>query len=247
MADALRAHGRPLGTLETGTPLARMDVVGFSLQYEMTFTNVLEMLDLAGIPLRSRDRGESDPLVVAGGPVVFNCEPVADFVDLVFIGDAEETPPGVPRALKALKRSGAPRSERIRRLARDRGDLRPRAVRPRETTTGCSIPVGTGGAPYPVRRRIVYDLDRFPFPDRSSCPTARSCTTASRSRSCADARSGAASARPVTSTGPTRERDPEPGPRHRDPLGARHRLRRVLARPRSTPGSTARSIRCSST
>ena len=90
MAQELRDHGFPLASLETGRALNRFDVVGFSLQYEMTFTNVLEMLDLGDIPLRSADRGGTDPLVVVGGPVVFNIEPLADFVDLVFVGDAEE-------------------------------------------------------------------------------------------------------------------------------------------------------------
>src|SRR6185295_7065173 len=116
MADALRRHNRPLATLETGTPLRTMDIVGFSLQYEMTFTNVLEMLDLAGIPLRASDRGEGDPLVVAGGPVVFNVEPLADFLDLVCIGDGEELIPELLDLLKELKSQRAPREERIRRL-----------------------------------------------------------------------------------------------------------------------------------
>jgi radical SAM family uncharacterized protein/radical SAM-linked protein len=171
MADALRARRRPLGTIETGTPLARLDVVGFSLQYEMTYTNILEMLDLGGIPLRSKDRGESDPLVVAGGPVVFNCEPIADFLDLVFIGDAEEVLPEFLDALKALKRSGARRSEKIRRLAQIEGIYAP-ALYALEEEHGLLIPVGTGAAPYPVKRRIVYDLDRFPFPDRIVVPHA---------------------------------------------------------------------------
>ena len=109
MADALRRRRTPLSTLETGTPLKTMDVVGFSLQYEMTFTNVLEMLDLAGIPLRSADRGEDDPLVIAGGPVVFNVEPLADFLDFVFIGDGEELVPEFLDKLKALKRAKATR------------------------------------------------------------------------------------------------------------------------------------------
>ncbi len=100
MADALRRHHRPLTTLETQTPLREFDVVGFSLQYEMTFSNVLEMLDLSGIPLRSANRGDDDPLIVVGGPVVFNVEPLADFVDLVFVGDGEEQ---IPEFLDLLK------------------------------------------------------------------------------------------------------------------------------------------------
>lgn len=169
MADALRRHNRPLATLETATPLSAMDVVGFSLQYEMTFTNVLEMLDLAGIPLRSSQRGESDPLIVAGGPVVFNCEPIADFLDFVFIGDAEELLPEFLDKLKALKRASAPRSARIRELAKIPGIYAP-ALYCLEEDDGLLIPVGNGHAPYPVKRRIVYDIDRFPFPDRILVP-----------------------------------------------------------------------------
>ena len=169
MADALRRHRRPLTTLETSTPLATMDVVGFSLQYEMTFTNVLEMLDLAGIPLRAAARGESDPLIVAGGPVVFNCEPIADFLDFVFIGDAEELLPEFLDTLKALKRDGASRATRIRALAAIPGIYAP-ALYALEDDQGLQIPVGDGRAPYPVKRRIVYDIDRFPFPDRIVVP-----------------------------------------------------------------------------
>jgi radical SAM superfamily enzyme YgiQ (UPF0313 family) len=132
MADALRRTRSPLTTLETGTPLGRLDVLGFSLQYEMTFSNVLEMLDLAGIPLRSRDRREDDPLVIAGGPVVFNCEPLADFLDLVFIGDGEELIPEFLERLKELKRARAPRAERLRALAAIEGIYVPSRAPARE-------------------------------------------------------------------------------------------------------------------
>jgi len=172
MADALRRHGLPLGTLESGAPLRRLDVVGFSLQYEMTFTNVLEMLDLAGIPLRSARRGDDDPLVVVGGPVVFNVEPLADFVDLVFVGDGEELIPEFLDRLKQLKRARAPRAARIRELARIEGLYAPALYRVEpEPPLGLLIPVpGETEAPYPVRRRILMDLDRFPFPDRIIVP-----------------------------------------------------------------------------
>lgn len=171
MGDALRRRGLPLATLETGTPLRRMDVVGFSLQYEMTFTNVLEMLDLAGIPLRAGDRREDDPLVVAGGPVVFNVEPIADFLDFVFVGDAEELLPEFLDRLRELKRRGASRAERIRALGSIEGVYAP-SLYDLEEDDGLLVPVGRGDAPWPVRRRIVYDLDRFPFPDRIVVPHA---------------------------------------------------------------------------
>jgi radical SAM family uncharacterized protein/radical SAM-linked protein len=171
MAEALRRAERPLSSLETGTPLAAFDVVGFSLQYEMTFTNVLEMLDLAGIPLRAARRGEQHPLIVVGGPVVFNVEPLADFVDLVFVGDGEEMIPEFLDRLRELKRAGAPRAARIREAAAVEGIYAPSLyeVAP-DPGHGLLIPQAPDDAPYPVLRRIVYDLDAYPFPDRIIVP-----------------------------------------------------------------------------
>ena len=85
----LRKRDLPLVSLESWTPLARFDCVGFSLQYELTFTNILTMLDLGGIPIRSVDRSDEDPLVMAGGPVAFQPEPMAPFIDAYLIGDGE--------------------------------------------------------------------------------------------------------------------------------------------------------------
>lgn len=171
MADALRRHREPLRTLETGTPLRELDVLGFSLQYELTFTNVLEILDLAGIPLRSAQRGPDDPLVVAGGPVVFNVEPLAEFLDLVVVGDAEELLPEFIERLLALERDRASRGEKIRSLAAIEGIYAPGLYGvEREPGHGLLVPVDLGRAPYPVRRRIALDLDRFPFPDRIVVP-----------------------------------------------------------------------------
>src|SRR5207249_6013561 len=108
----------PLASLETDTPLHRFDVLGFSLQYEMTFTNLLTMLALGGIPLRSAQRRRGDPLVIAGGPVVFNSEPIADFLDCVLLGDAEELLPEFLLRYAELRGGGADRPEVLRELAR---------------------------------------------------------------------------------------------------------------------------------
>jgi radical SAM superfamily enzyme YgiQ (UPF0313 family) len=86
----MRAEGLPLFSLETKSPLRDFDIVGFTLQYELSYTNILYMLDLAGIPFYSKDRDESYPLVVGGGPCAVNAEPIADFFDLFMIGDGEE-------------------------------------------------------------------------------------------------------------------------------------------------------------
>jgi len=93
----------PLFSLESKTPLYNFDVLGFTFQYELHYTNILNMLNLAGIPLKSRDRGDRDPLIMGGGPSAFNPEPMADFIDIFLIGDAENVIVRVLRKIKELK------------------------------------------------------------------------------------------------------------------------------------------------
>lgn len=106
MIEKLRAFGIPLTTLESRRPLRQFDIVGFSLQYEMSFTNILMMLDLGGIPLRSAARDLSFPLVIGGGPVAMSPEPIADFMDAFIMGDGEETLQKFIDRVKAWKREG---------------------------------------------------------------------------------------------------------------------------------------------
>src|SRR5580692_5309301 len=118
MEAELRARGLPLVTCESARPLSDFDVVGFSLQFELTYTNVLTMLDLGGIPLRTEARGEGDPLVVAGGPTATHPEPLAPFVDAIVIGDGEEKATEVALTWARLRRAGAPRRDRLVALAK---------------------------------------------------------------------------------------------------------------------------------
>ncbi|MBC7963564.1 MAG: B12-binding domain-containing radical SAM protein, partial [Steroidobacteraceae bacterium] len=90
MEAQLQASAAALTTLESGTPLAKCDIVGFTLQYELSYTNIVNMLRLAGIPLMACDRDDSFPLIVAGGPCAYNPEPLAPFLDAVLLGDGEE-------------------------------------------------------------------------------------------------------------------------------------------------------------
>ena len=90
MDAKMKEYGIPLTAHESGDPLTEFDIVAFTLQYELCYTTALQMLKLAGIPLYSKDRGESDPIILAGGPCVYNAEPVADFFDLINIGEGEE-------------------------------------------------------------------------------------------------------------------------------------------------------------
>lgn len=161
MEQAMRRRGVPLYSLETRTPLAEFDIVGFSLHYELTYTNVLTMLDLAGIPLRATDRRSLLPLVIAGGPVVTNPEPVAPFFDLLVIGDGEEAFPALVRRVEALRDGGASREEALRELATMRGVYVPSLYEPRRDERGRLAGWGARHPEMPkrVRRTWVESLD----------------------------------------------------------------------------------------
>src|SRR5258708_6011033 len=113
MEAELRKRDVPLVSCESARPLRDFDVVGFSLQFELTYTNVLTMLDLGGVPLRSVDRGEDDPLVIAGGPTATHPEPLAIFIDAFVIGDGEESATNVALLWTDLQSKGAPRADRL--------------------------------------------------------------------------------------------------------------------------------------
>lgn len=176
MEELLRREGKPLTSLETGTPLARFDIVGFSLQYELCATTVLQMLDLGGIPLRACNRGPNDPFVVAGGPITFNPVPMAPFFDAFAIGDGEELILELAEALVQWKKNGASREELLRRWKQLPGVFVPALHRPGES----------------VVRSAVLDLEMADAPndlivpycetvhDRVAVEIARGCTRGCR-------------------------------------------------------------------
>ena len=153
----LRAHGLPLVSLESARPLRDFDLVGFSLQYELTFTTVLAMLELGGIPLRAAERGEDHPLVIGGGPVASHPEPIAPFFDLFLLGDAERALPELLREEAGLRERGAGRAERVARLG-----ARPEIYAPALAPVGPDELTGrlVVGEPGQVQaqRRIEWDL-----------------------------------------------------------------------------------------
>jgi radical SAM family uncharacterized protein/radical SAM-linked protein len=199
MEEELRTRGLPLVSLESQRPLREFDVLGVSLQYELTFTNMLTLLDLGGIPLRAADRAEDDTLVLVGGPTASHCEPVAAFIDAAFIGEAEELLPAVVLAWAAMRRE-------IRAGARTRRDalaeLAQRFPVYVPSLYATEVDAQTGmtvvGAPLDprvparVRRAMVADLDAYPFPtdtpvpyaeavfERASVEIARGCTEGCR-------------------------------------------------------------------
>lgn len=118
MADLMREKGVPLFSLESCRPVVDFDVVGITLPHELAATNVLETLDLAGIPLRTADRAEGDPIVLAGGPCAYNPEPYAPFFDVILVGEGEEQLPETLELIRELRASGTPRAEILREVAR---------------------------------------------------------------------------------------------------------------------------------
>ncbi|HKO89807.1 MAG TPA: TIGR03960 family B12-binding radical SAM protein, partial [Polyangiaceae bacterium] len=171
MQEQLLGHGEFLRSLENARPLCEFDIVGFSLQYELTYSNVLCMLQLGGIPLRAEHRGDGDPLIIAGGPVATHAEPLAPFIDAFVIGDAEELAGEIAHSWAAAKQAGLSRRERLAQLALLNGVYVPQfygtCVDP-ETGLGVVEPLAGVPAPtLPIARRLVPDLSRFPFPDQS--------------------------------------------------------------------------------
>ncbi len=170
MEDIMRAEKIPLFSLESFRPLNQFDVVGFSMQYELSITNVLNMLDLSGIPLRSRERGNDDPIVIAGGPVVFNPEPFADFFDAFLIGDGEEV---TVEFLDCIyKNQGVDREELLLKLATIEGVYIPSlyTVSYHEDGTLQGMQTRHEGVPPRVRKRLVRDLDKSYYPEKPIVP-----------------------------------------------------------------------------
>ncbi|MHB8054997.1 MAG: TIGR03960 family B12-binding radical SAM protein [Candidatus Aminicenantales bacterium] len=175
MEEALRASGIPLFSLESRTPLSAFDIVGFSLLYELNYSNVLTMLDLGGIALRAADRPDSAPIVIAGGPAVFNPEPVADFFDAMVAGDGEEAFPEILELLISLKARRASRPEILRVLAGVSGVYVPSLyeVGPGEKSA-LLVVRPKGDAPYPVEKRVLRTFSRSPFPSDIIVPNVQS-------------------------------------------------------------------------
>jgi len=173
MEAALRGEREPLRSLENGLPLGRFHVVGFSLLYELSFSNILTILDLGGLPFYSRERPLSAPLIVGGGPVGSNPEPVADFFDLFVIGDGEEVFPEVIRreaALRAGRSDIRDKHDYLAGFADIPGVYIPGLYSPSTAGRFVTAVPATGAAPATVRRLWLADLDTYPLPERNLVP-----------------------------------------------------------------------------
>jgi radical SAM family uncharacterized protein len=165
----LRQRGLPLVSLESHLAVRDFDVVGFSLQYELTYTNLLTILELGGVPLRAADRGADDPIVIAGGPCAFNPEPLAPFLDAVVLGDGEDVVGQIVDAVQAGR--GRDRAARIRALADVAGVYVPGLYEPHYHADGTVAVVrALAGAPERVSKRVLPDLDTYPPPPNPIIP-----------------------------------------------------------------------------
>jgi radical SAM family uncharacterized protein/radical SAM-linked protein len=166
----LRAGTIPLCSLESRIPLSDFDIVGFSLLYELNFTNILTMLDLSGIPFFARDRDESHPFVIAGGPCTFNPEPLSHFFDAMVLGDGEVVVLKLADAWLAWEDSGADREVLLKEWSGLQGVYIPSFFRTDTTSRGLQVVTPLFSEYRTVRKAVVPDLNQVPFPARPVIP-----------------------------------------------------------------------------
>lgn len=170
--QVMRDHNIPLYALESRDPIKDFDFIGFTLQYELSFTNVLNMLDLAGVPLTTAERDDwSTPVVVAGGPCACNPEPLADFIDIFFLGEGEEVDLEVMDLYQKIKHDGGSKQDFLIAASRIEGVYVPSLYDVSYSEDGTIDRVEPlFGAPATVRKRIIKDLDAVYYPDKFVVP-----------------------------------------------------------------------------
>ncbi len=171
MEKEMRERSIPLYALESGDPLTEFDLIGFTLQYELSYTNILNMLDLAGIPIRAADRKDLTPIIVGGGPCACNPEPIADFFDLFMLGDGEEVSDELFNLIIKCKKEKASKADFLVRAAQIKGVYVPSLyeIAYNKDKTIKSI-TSTNNAPEKVTKRIISDLDSVHYPDKFIVP-----------------------------------------------------------------------------
>jgi radical SAM family uncharacterized protein/radical SAM-linked protein len=171
MEKEMRNRGIIPSTLDSGRPLSNFDIIGFSLQHELSYTNVLNMLDLSGIPFLSAERDNSFPLIIAGGPACFNPEPVADIFDAILIGDGEEAALEICKTIRDAKRNKINKKEILHGLKKIKGLYVPSFFKVHYLPEG---PVEYVEPLYPdyrkVQKALVSDINRYPFPSDQVVP-----------------------------------------------------------------------------
>ena len=151
MEKVMREDGVSLFSIETSTPIKEFDIIGFTLQYELSYTNVLNMIDLSGLPVRSAERSSDMPVIMAGGPCTFNPEPLAPFIDLFLVGDGEE-------AVVALCE--------LYSVTSNKGEFLKQAAK----LDGVYVPSVYDNEPYTVKKSLIRNLDKQPYPEKPVVP-----------------------------------------------------------------------------
>lgn len=174
MEAKMRENGLPLTSLETSKVLRDFDFVGFTLQYELSYTNILNMLDLGGIPMFAQERGDADPFVIAGGPCVFNPEPLADFIDFFIVGEGEEIMVELMTAYKVWRQEGKPggRGEFLKRVVLLDGIYVPSFYQVDYLPNGQIaqvVPINAL-APKTVKKRVIKDMNTVSYPTSPIVP-----------------------------------------------------------------------------
>lgn len=172
MEGLLKEKEMPLFTLETHSPIHELDFIGFTLQYELSYSNILNILALGNIPLRSNERGMEDPIIIAGGPCAYNPEPIADIVDIFVLGEAEEVILELLDKYKLWKHSGKNKNDFYHSIAGIKGVYIPSFYRVEYHENGTLdsfVPLGDN-APNKISKRIIKNLDDVYFPEKVIVP-----------------------------------------------------------------------------
>ena len=171
MMNIMRQKHIPLYTLESKTPLKQMDIVGFTLQYELSYTNILAMLELAEIPFYAKDRDDSYPLICAGGPCTCNAEPIADFIDFMFLGEGEYHTVEACNKYNECKKLGYSKNEILKELSKVQGVYVPSFYNISYNEDGTIEAVtAINDAPNPCSKAIIKDFSTLPFPKNVAVP-----------------------------------------------------------------------------
>ncbi len=172
MEEEMKKNNIPLFALESRAPIRYFDFVGFTLQYELSYTNILNMLNLAGIPIYSADRKEEDPIVIVGGPCVYNCEPIADFVDIAVLGEAEEVILEIVELYSEFKKGKYSRVDFLRKVALIEGVYVPSLYEITYNNEGTikAISPKYEDVPKTIGKRIIENLDEVFYPEKIIVP-----------------------------------------------------------------------------
>ncbi|MBO5050809.1 MAG: TIGR03960 family B12-binding radical SAM protein [Clostridia bacterium] len=173
MQEKMKTYGLPMTAHESGDPLSAFDVVGFTLQYELCYSNVLATLRLAGIPIWAKDRGEEHPIIIGGGPCSYNAEPIADFFDVFSIGEGEEALPEFCRLYIEMKENGTyTREAFLHEIAKHEGFYVPSLyeVSYNEDGTIQAFLPKYDDIPTKIKKRIITDMDKAVYPEKLVMP-----------------------------------------------------------------------------